>query len=214
MDKQDVRDRLGNVDQIRDILFGSQQRDYEQRFGQLEAELGLVSRDLQAQIEEAKAALSDQLRLGLEALEKRLKQAASTNEQSFADLRQQSDRINRRLESGLSDLDQTFEAKMTALGSRLSETREKLGEDVRSLRLQVFQELDRRLGTLQEGKVARQDLAEILFELGMRLKGEEVVPALKAAVEVYQPEVLSPAPTPVESHDPAPLEPAPVPEST
>ena len=31
--REEVRERLGNIDQIRDIIFGAQIREYETRFG-------------------------------------------------------------------------------------------------------------------------------------------------------------------------------------
>lgn len=193
MDKQDVRDRLGNIDQIRDILFGSQQREFDHRFAQIESELALLSRDFQDRIEEVKASFDDRFRQIHESVDKRFKQNATTTQEELAELRQQNDRLNRRFDTNLSDLDRTFEERVADLNGRLTETRNKLAEDVRTLRSQIFEELDSRFATLQSGKVARADMAEILFELAMRLKGEEVIPSIQAAVEVHQPHVLPPA---------------------
>ncbi len=44
-----------------------------------------------------------------------------------------------------------------------------------SLRLQLLDELDKRFRELREVKVSRDDMSEILFEFGMRIKGMEVV---------------------------------------
>jgi hypothetical protein len=53
--------------------------------------------------------------------------------------------------------------------------------------------LTRRFSVLRDEKVARDDMAEILFELGMRLKGTEFVPELKEVAEGnIEPEVLLP----------------------
>lgn len=43
----------------------------------------------------------------------------------------------------------------------------------------VFEELDRRFALLRESKVSKDDMAETLFELAMRMKGTEFVPKLK-----------------------------------
>ena len=40
-----------------------------------------------------------------------------------------------------------------------------------------------RFSMLKEVKVSKDDMAEILFELGMRLKGAEFVPELKEAAD-------------------------------
>ena len=65
----------------------------------------------------------------------------------------------------------------------MSQSVGKLQEDVHNLRTQIFEQLDLRFATLSGVKVSRDDMAELLFELGMRLKGTEFVPKLKQAAE-------------------------------
>lgn len=183
MDRQDIRERLGNIDQIRDILVGSQLRDYENRFAQMESELNLVHQDLQDRIEEVKVSLSTQLQASLEALDKRLKGFITKMQEETTDLQQQNDRLGRRVQAIFEELDRAFEEKTTAIDGRLNESRDKLQEDIRTLRAQIFEELDARFSSLRDNKVERETLAELMFELGMRLKGQDVVPALQAAID-------------------------------
>jgi hypothetical protein len=51
------------------------------------------------------------------------------------------------------------------------------------LRSLVLEELDRHFSILREDKLSKDDMAELLFELGMRLKGSEFVPELREAAE-------------------------------
>jgi hypothetical protein len=183
MDRQDVRERLGNIDQIRDILVGSQLRDYENRFAQIESEVNLLHQDLQDRIEEVKSSLSSQLQASLEALDKRLKAFTTKMQEETTDLQQQNDRLGRRLQSTFEELDRAFEDKTSAIDGRLSESRDKLQEDLRTLRSQIFEELEGRISALHDNKLERESMAEMLFELGMRLKGQDVVPALQAAID-------------------------------
>lgn len=183
MDRQDVRERLGNIDQIRDILVGSQLRDYENRFAQIESELNLLHQDLEDRIEEVKSSLSSQLQASLEALDKRLKAFTMKMQEETTDLQQQNDRLGRRLQSTFEELDRAFEDKTSAIDGRLNESRDKLQEDIRTLRSQVFEELEGRINALRDNKLERESMAELLFELGMRLKGQDVVPALQAAID-------------------------------
>lgn len=183
MDRQDLRERLGNIDQIRDILVGSQLRDYENRFAQLESEINLLHQDLQDRIEEVKVSLSSQLQASLEALDKRLKGFTTKMQEETLDLQQQNDRLGRRFQSTFEELDRAFEEKTGAIDSRLNESRDKLQEDLRTLRTQIFEELESRFASLRDNKLERETMAELLFEFGMRLKGQDVVPALQAAID-------------------------------
>lgn len=183
MDKQDIRDRLGNVDQIRDIIIGRQLREYDERLGQFESQLSLIDRDLHDRVEELKVSLSTQLNTAVDGFEKRLKGLAAALEDETIELRQQGDRLTQKLQSSSQNLDGEIDRKTGSLNERLSETRDKLQDDIRSLKAQVFEQLEERFSALRDGKLAKDEVADLLFEIGIRLRGEEVVGALRAATD-------------------------------
>lgn len=181
--KEEMRERLGNIDQIRDIIFGAQLREYDTRFDKIESGLSMLQQDLQTRVEQVKTVLSTELRIAVDSIEKKLKSISTNSQEEVADLRQQLDRVNRKFSSSFESLDETVDSKTSALRDDLSATRDKLQEETRQLKAQVFEELDRRFSMLREVKVSRDDMAEILFELGMRLKGTEFVPQLKEVAD-------------------------------
>lgn len=230
--KADLRDRLGNIDQIRDILFGSQLREYSTRLEQLESDLSVLqqeirdrtdevkqvlSTELQASVEgidkrfktftvkdnddknelrqqietlnkrlasnmsEIKQELSFELKDSIDTLEKRIKTLTAKDQEEKSELHQQVDLLSKRLNSGLANLDESVESQVTSLRNDFLSSREKLQEDLMSLRQQIYEVLDQRMNFLASSKVAREDFAELLFEIGLRLKGTEFVPRLKEA---------------------------------
>lgn len=181
--KEEMRERLGNIDQIRDIIFGAQLREYDTRFDKIESGLSMLQQDLQTRVEQVKTVLSTELRIAVDSIEKKLKSISTNSQEEVADLRQQLDRVNRKFSSSFESLDETIDSKTSALRDDLSATRDKLQEETRQLKAQVFEELDRRFSMLREVKVSRDDMAEILFELGMRLKGTEFAPQLKEVAD-------------------------------
>ncbi len=191
--KEEMRDRLGNIDQIRDIIFGSQLRDFDTRFDKIESDLSMLQQEIEDRTEQVKTVLSTEMRAGIDALEKKFKNLNLNTQEEVADIRQQIDRVNRKFSSSMETLDDALDKQTNSIRDELSQTRERLQEDVRSLKNQVFEELTRRFSVLRDEKVARDDMAEILFELGMRLKGTEFVPELKEVAEGnIEPEVLLP----------------------
>ena len=56
--KEEMRERLGNIDQIRDIIFGAQLREYDNRFDKIDSDLSMMQQDMQARIEQVKTVLS------------------------------------------------------------------------------------------------------------------------------------------------------------
>jgi DNA anti-recombination protein RmuC len=181
--KEEMRERLGNIDQIRDIIFGAQLREYDNRFDKIDSDLSMMQQDMQARIEQVKTVLGTEMRTAIDSFEKKVKSITLNTQEESADLRQQLDRVNRKFSSSIEALDEALDNQTGAIREELSQTRERLSEETRTLKTQVFEELDRRFSMLRDVKVSRDDMAEILFELGMRLKGTEFVPELKGATD-------------------------------
>jgi len=182
--KEEMRERLGNIDQIRDIIFGPQLREYDNRFDKIESDISLLQQEMRDRVDQVKTVFSTELRSAFDSLEKKLRSISLSYQEEISDLRQQVDRVNKKFTNAVEALDQTVDTQTNSIRKELGESRTKLQEDVRTLRIQVFEELDRRLSTLRDVKVSKDDVAEILFELGMRLKGNEFVPQLKQAATV------------------------------
>jgi cell division protein ZapA (FtsZ GTPase activity inhibitor) len=181
--RDEIRERLGNIDQIRDIIFGAHLREFTSRLDKSEADISAVQQEVSDRLSELKSLLALELRAAVESIDKRLKTISASTQEEAADLRQQFDRINRKFTSSIETLDETVEAQRIALRDELAQTRENLQSDTRELRSLVLEELDRHFSILREDKISKDDMAELLFELGMRLKGSEFVPELREAAE-------------------------------
>lgn len=181
--KEEMREKLGNIDQIRDILFGSLFREYGSRFEKIESDIALLQQEMHDYASQVKSVLSTELRAAIESFEKKLKSLSLSSQEETADLRQQVDRVNRKFTTTIESLDESVDKQINLMREEFYNSRERLQEDVRSLRNQVFDELNNRLSVMRDAKVSRDDMAEILFELGMKLKGTEFVPELKQAAD-------------------------------
>ena len=145
--------------------------------------LGNMQQDVRDRLSDLKSVLASELRTAVESIDKRLKSISASTQEEAADLRQQFDRINRKFTSSIETLDETVEAQRVSLREELAQTRDNLQNDNRELRSLVLEELDRHFSILREDKLSKDDMAELLFELGMRLKGSEFVPELREAAE-------------------------------
>ncbi len=181
--RDEIRERLGNIDQIRDIIFGAHLREYTSRLDKAESDISSIQQDVRDRLNELKSVLAIELRNAVESIDKRLKTISASTQEEAADLRQQFDRINRKFTNSIETLDETVEAQRIALRDELAQTRDNLQNDNRELRSLVLEELDRHFSILREDKLSKDDMAELLFELGMRLKGSEFVPELREAAE-------------------------------
>jgi hypothetical protein len=181
--KEEVRERLGNIDQIRDIIFGAQTRDYDNRFYKIESDLAMLQQETRDRFDQFKVAMTADLKASVEVLDKKLKSFNLSSQEECADLRQQVDRLARKFSSNIQTLDEALDTQSTSLHTELVETRDGLQQDITSLRDLVLEEIERCFSQLRDNKVSKDDMAEMLFHLGMRLKGAEFIPALKEKVD-------------------------------
>lgn len=173
--KDQMRERLGNLDQIREILVGERIRDYDGRFSRLESELASMRQEMQRRIEEVKNVLSADMDTAVDSIEKKLKYLSATADEEIDDIRQQLERTAENSSNSIAAIDSLVKSQTGALSEQLSETRENLENDIDTLKSQILKELDNRYANLGETKLSRDHLAELLFELCMRVKGTDLV---------------------------------------
>lgn len=184
--QEEMRERMGNIDLIRDIIFGPKLQEYDSRIDKLESNLSLLEKEMHDRIEQVKTDCLTELRSSVESLEQQIKSLSFTAQKDNADLRQLIDRTYQNFSSSLESLDKTLVSQTTSIRKEVSETREKLQDDTRNLKSQIFEELEKRFSMLANAKVSRNDMADILFELGLRLKGTDLAKELKEATNTNE----------------------------
>ena len=177
--RDEMRERMGNIELIRDIIFGPKLQEYDHRIEKLESHLSLLEKEMHDRLEQVKTECLTELHSSVESLEEKIKSITFSFQKDNADIRQLIDRSYQNFSGSLDSLDKTLVSQTTSIRKDLTEVREKLQDDTRNLKNQIFDELEKRFSLLSSAKVSRNDMADILFELGLRLKGAELPPELK-----------------------------------
>lgn len=183
INKEEIRERLGNIEQIRDLLFGSQVRDFETRFDSLETSLSTLQQEMRDRLHKLNDDMTSELRAAVDSLEKKIKYLSLTTHEEVTDVRQTLDRTDKRIATRIELVEQSFNDKANALKNEVAQSKHSLNQDIQTLKEQVLTDLESRFVGLKEGKVSRDDMAEIFFELCMKLKGSDFIPDLKEAAD-------------------------------
>ncbi|MBF2019416.1 MAG: hypothetical protein IGR93_04690 [Hydrococcus sp. C42_A2020_068] len=188
--KEQMRDRLGNIDQIRNLLFGKQIEEYEQRFkscdsrlDKLESDLAGFQLEIRDRLTQLQESLSSEIRSGLDSLEKKLKYLSLTTHEETSKLQQAVNLTDQKISQGVESLDRKFNHQANFLKNEIAQTREKLEGEFQFLKTQIFAELEKGMLELKDSKVSRVDLAEVLFELCLKIKGNEFITNLKEVAD-------------------------------
>jgi gas vesicle protein len=180
--QDEMRERIGNIDLIRDIIFGSKLKEYDSRLDKLESKLSLLDQEMRDRTLAIKTECLTELRASVDSLEQKIKSLSLTSQKDNADIQQLIDRTYRNFSNSLESIDKTVVSQTTSIRTELSETREKLQEDTRNLKTQLLDELEKRFSLLTDTKLSRNDMADVLFELGLRIKKAEFSPELQESV--------------------------------
>ena len=162
-------EQTGNIDKIREILFGSNMRDYEQRFARLEEALKKESMDLRDTTRRHLEALEAFVHKELTALDGRLNaerdERAESQSRLASDLSAASASIHRKIGEFEN---QEAQAKREIRNDLLQQSKE-LTDAIRNKGEELVALLERRSGELQHAKTDRAALANLFSEVSLRL---------------------------------------------
>jgi hypothetical protein len=165
-----------NVDKIRNILFGSQMRDYDKRFVRLEERLSRDAELLRDELKKRFDALEAFVQKETESLGQRLKGERTERIEDLKELTRQVRDANKTLEKKLAQLDDQMAKGTSELRTRILEQSKELSAEIGEKHREVMAALDREVQALRADKTDREALADLFTEVAMRLKKEFALP--------------------------------------
>lgn len=166
--------QLGNVDQIREILFGSQTRELNKRFEKLENDIKRAQDEIKTKIEQNQKDFSLRLDNEVELISKKIKNLTIQQQEEIADIRDNELKQEKRVQSSIDILNDELSAKHEQLYKEQLENRNNLQEAINNLKNELFDIMEEKLQELGDLKLSRDDAAEIMMETAMRLKGKQL----------------------------------------
>ncbi|MDP8966112.1 MAG: hypothetical protein M3O33_19450, partial [Cyanobacteriota bacterium] len=152
--REEIRERIGNIELIRDLIFGSKLQEYDSRLDKLESHLSSLEKEIRDRTEQVKSDYLTELRISVNSLEEKIKSLSFTSQKDNADIRQVIEGTYKNFSSSLDSIDKTVASQTTSIRKELSETREKLQEDTQNLKSQVFDELEKRFSLITDAKLS------------------------------------------------------------
>ena len=160
----------GNIDKIRDILFGGQMRDYESRLADLEKQMlqriEKVAGNIEKRLESLTATSKKQIDKLAEQLKEERKARADDGKQGARELKS----LDEKIESWYTDLEGRLEEDADKIRNSLAEQSEEMSARIEETFAELSESIDRESKTLTDATVARQELASLLGDLAKRLK--------------------------------------------
>jgi hypothetical protein len=164
-----------SVDKIRDILFGSQIKNYESRFARLEDTLARETTELKETMQRRFESVEGFFRKEAEALAGRLKAEREERNEALKgiarDLKGTSDTLSKKI----LELENKTAEEQSRLRQELMQESRKLLEEIRHKSDSLTALVERRADELRDHKVDRAALASLLTEMALQLSEDGVV---------------------------------------
>ena len=172
----DIAD-AGNMDKIRDILFGNQAKDYDNRFDLMEQQLNQETAELKDEMLKRIDALESYFKQEVKDLNARLKSEAGERADAVK-------MIRREIKEGFETLNKKLANDEENLAKKSTELREQILEQSKSLTAEIMSKYDQTSTNLKQtaqqlddSKVNRSDLSGFFLEIAMRLSNDDAVGA-------------------------------------
>lgn len=163
----------GNLDKIRDILFGAQAREHDRRFAQLEQHLLREATDLRNDLKRRFETLETYIKKEVDELTSRLTKEQETRGESVIKLTQALTSLAATLETKADQLERQAAEAQTSFLQQLTVRTSELATDVRARHMDATSALDRAVHDLRAEKTSRATLAAILMEASQRLSDDD-----------------------------------------
>jgi len=166
----------GNIEKIRDILFGAQMRDYDRRFARLEERLLKEAADAREDARRRFDSLEVFIKQEINALGDRMRSEAQQRMQSDEDLTRELRDSARALTNKINALDENSSQAQRELRQQLLDQAKNLADEIRQKYDDLASRLQREAHDLRNDKTDRAALANLFTELAMRLNNEFRLP--------------------------------------
>jgi hypothetical protein len=173
---QDVDSEAGNVDKIREILFGGQMRTYDKRFSRLEERLAKESADLREETKNLFKALEVFVKSEFQSLNNRLAAEQRSRDEAIQGISRDLQETAKSLESQLQRFNDQTTQTQSELRQQLLDQSQTLSEEIRRKHEETSALLERELSALDRDKTGRASLSALFSEVALRLNNDFKIP--------------------------------------
>ena len=162
----------GNLEKIREILFGAQVHDFEKRFTRLEEKLLKETADSRAETKKRFDSMEAFIRKEIESLVDRVKAEQGERSDALKEISRDLRDTAKNLEKKLAQQDEQTTKGQRELRQQILDQSKSLADEIRNRVKESAAVLTRELRELRSEKTDRSALAGLFTEAAMRLSGD------------------------------------------
>ncbi|MDF1876327.1 hypothetical protein JHD47_00670 [Sulfurimonas sp. SAG-AH-194-L11] len=169
--KTNVTNQVGNMDQIRELMFGPQVRMFEDEISKVNTTLHEMNNNITEKINQLDAKLTAQHKDTTAVLEQKLKSLNNSMQENNIDFKDQLLKAEKKSNQSLDDLQELFETQLNILTNEHTQAKVAIHNDLDALKSSISTLLNEEIENMQKAKVSKDDLSAMLLDLAMQVNG-------------------------------------------
>lgn len=163
----------GNLEKVREILFGAQIQEYEKRFTRLEERLGKECAILRDDTRKRLDSLEMYIKQEIESLAETVKKQQVAQSEALKELEQENKNQTVSLNHKISEFDQQASRSASDLRQQILEQSKNLDDELRQKFADMLAVIERETQELRTDKANRSTLSNMFAEIAIRLRSEQ-----------------------------------------
>jgi len=165
---------MNNVDQIRELIFGSQLKEFEEKFETLGKTVAEVEKRIMHAFKESHSKLQKETGRSLEAIEQKIDNLSTATQKERMKLKELIDTTDETLQTQLQNQKNEFLTKLKIMKENMEDEDQKMHENLAQMKAQIEASLNEGLSTLGDEKLSRDAMAGMLLDVAMKIQGTDV----------------------------------------
>lgn len=164
---------LGEIDKVRDILFGKYVADFEHRFAELESRLEADVDALKQRLVEKIESMDDAVNQSISNLDKQLAGEKKARDSELTSLQSMLTKAEKTLKHSINVMEDQANQDLSAIRKSIEESQLQLMDQMQAAQKEMTVLIENQKRQLEDDKVGRQSLALMLDEVALRLRGND-----------------------------------------
>ena len=179
--------QLGNMDQIREILFGSEIRMFEEEIKKLSSSVSTMNTEIMKRIDTLETTFRDEQKSASQASDQKIKNLSTNMQDENSDFKEQLVKNEKKFNRSIDTAKDEMETQIESLKNEQTNIKIAAKKDLESLRATLDEILNKEMSGLSEAKVSKDDFSAMLLDMAMKIKGTNLENNLESMIQEQVP---------------------------
>jgi len=175
--------QLGNMEQIRELMFGPQIRKFEEELGKLQEGMQTISKELTQKVVALEKKIVAEHASSVQLLEQKIKTVSNALQDESIELKEQLVRQEKKGNNALDDVQELFESQLEIMKKENTQNKEELQGELKELEESILKLLSEQMEGMQNAKVSKDNLSTMLFDLAIKVKDTTIAANFETMIE-------------------------------